>query len=232
MTSNLMLLAAAAAALLLAGCATAPEPPPYATATPDWHAVALPGKRPTSYRWTDDGGRRVLAARADRSASLLRRRVNVAPGDLGTLAFSWRVEELCTDASVADADREDAAARVVLAFEGDRGRLSARNRALFDLAEALSGESPPYATLMYVWDNTAPVGTVIVNPRTDRVRKIVVDSGVRHVGRWRSHRRDVAADFRLAFGEDPGALVSLAVMTDSDNTGSTAAASYGPIDLR
>lgn len=228
MTSNLMLLAAA---LLLAGCAASPGSPPPAALT-DWHAVALPGKRHTSYRWSDDGGRRVLTARADRSASLLRRRVNVAPRDLGTLAFSWRVEELCAGASVADADREDAAARVVLAFEGDRGRLSARNRALFDLAEALSGESPPYATLMYVWDNTAPVGTVIINPRTDRVRKIVVDSGAQHLGHWRSHRRDVAADFRLAFGEDPGALVSLAVMTDSDNTSSTAAASYGPIDLR
>ena len=47
------------------------------------------------------------------------------------------------------------------------------------LAEALTGERPPYATLVYVWDATAPVGTVIINPRSDRIRKIVVDSGDR-----------------------------------------------------
>ena len=84
---------------------------------------------------------------------------------------------------------------------------------------------------MYVWDAQAPVGTVIVNPRTDRIRKIVVDSGSHHLRRWRDHRRDLVADFKLAFGEDPGPLVSIAVMTDSDNTRSRATSWYGPVGL-
>jgi hypothetical protein len=48
---------------------------------------------------------------------------------------------------------------------------------------------------------------------------------------WRDHRRDLAADFRLAFGEEPGPLQSIAVMTDTDNTGSSAQAWYGAITL-
>ena len=40
------------------------------------------------------------------------------------------------------------------------------------------------------------------------------------------------ADFELAFGEAPGALLGIAVMTDSDNTQSTAQAWYGDIALR
>jgi len=38
--------------------------------------------------------------------------------------------------------------------------------------------------------------------------------------------------YELAFGEAPGALLGIAVMTDSDNTQSTAQAWYGEIALR
>lgn len=218
----------------MTGCSSVPreEAKPPEPSTTEWQGVALPGKKITHYRWVHKDGRVALMARAERSASLSRSRIRVEAKDLNALTFSWRVDELPLDASVALVEREDAAARVVLGFAGERSKLSVRNRMLFELAEALSGESPPYATLMYVWDTTAPVGTVIVNPRSDRVRKIVVDSGRDHLGRWREHRRDVAADFRRAFGEEPGPLTSLAVMTDADNTQSSATAWYGPIDLR
>jgi hypothetical protein len=42
----------------------------------------------------------------------------------------------------------------------------------------------------------------------------------------------VRADFRLAFGEAPGPLHSIAMMTDSDNTRSNALSSYGAVTLR
>jgi hypothetical protein len=41
----------------------------------------------------------------------------------------------------------------------------------------------------------------------------------------------LAADYRLAFGEEPGALAAIALMTDSDNTASRAQSWYGPVDL-
>ena len=62
-------------------------------------------------------------------------------------------------------------------------------------------------------------------------RKIVVDSGMAQVGRWRDHGRDPSEDFRLAFGEASGALISMAVMADSDNTQSTARSWFGDIQL-
>jgi hypothetical protein len=75
------------------------------------------------------------------------------------------------------------------------------------------------------------MGSVIINPRSDRVRKIVVDTGADGLGRWRDHRRDLRADFKLAFGEEPGRLVSVAMMTDSDNTRSQARAWYGAVNV-
>lgn len=213
----------------LAACSTSPPSPP---AAPDaWHAVLLPGKSSTSYDITIKEGRHSVAAVSDKSASMWRRALRIAANDIGDVRFSWWVPAPVAGAHVGESDKEDAAARVMFAFDGNIAGLPARTRMLFDLAEALTGEKPPYATLMYVWDSKAPVGSVIVNPRSDRVRKIVIDSGTQQVGRWRDHKRDLAADFRMAFGEDPGALKSMALMTDSDNTRSQARAWYGPIQL-
>jgi hypothetical protein len=119
----------------------------------------------------------------------------------------------------------------MLAFDGNPSRLNARTRMMFDLMQNLSGEPPPFATLMYVWDSQAEVGSVVLNKRSDRIRKIVLESGPTHLGQWRSYERDVRADYRRAFGEDSGALIGLAVMTDSDNTQSRAEAWYGEIRL-
>lgn len=194
-----------------------------------WHPVSLPGKAATQYQTVHKEGRWATAARSERSASMWRRKLQRAPDQLGHVRFSWWVQDVIPNASVADASREDAPARVLFGFDGNHTSLPARTRMLFELAEALTGERPPYATLMYVWDATAPVGTVIINPRSDRIRKIVVDSGVDQLRRWREHRRDLEADFRLAFGEAPGALQSVALMTDSDNTRSHAESWYGPV---
>lgn len=196
-----------------------------------WHDMPLPGKRATRYAPGRKDGRVVVHARADASASMWRCHTRIAPADLGLLRFSWRVDALNAAASVADLEREDAVARLVLAFDGDRARLSPRTRAMFDLARSLTGESPPFATLMYVWETAEPVGTVVVNPRTDRIRKLVVDTGPEHLGRWREHRRDLTADYLQAYGEPPGALVGMALMTDSDNTRTRAEAWYGPVVL-
>jgi head-tail adaptor len=75
------------------------------------------------------------------------------------------------------------------------------------------------------------VGTVVPNPYTDRVRMIVVESGTARAGRWIAYERDIVADYRAAFGEDPPPIAGVAIMTDTDNTGDTVEAWYGDILL-
>jgi hypothetical protein len=228
LTPRLALTLVASWALL--GCASRPTDA-VALAADAWHDVALPGKERTQYAWAMKDGRQAVAAVSERSASMWRRHLQVAAADVREVSFSWWVQDLVPDASVADIDREDAPARVLFAFQGDMLRLPHRTRAMYELAEALTGERPPFATLMYVWDSSLPVGSVIINPRSDRIRKIVLDSGPTQLRRWREHRRDLAADFRLAFGEEPGALSAVGIMTDSDNTRSRANSWYGPVEL-
>lgn len=228
-------LGAGLVALLLLGCTTAPDTPSPPASGPaafaGWSEFLLPGKRSTRYvpRW--ENGREVVRAEADASASMWRRAVRVEPSRLARVGFSWRVDQLIPAADLSVAERSDSPVRLVFAFDGDRSLLSMRNRMLFELAETLSGEPPPYATLMYVWDNRAPPESVLLGHRTDRVRKIVVESGVAASGRWLSYERDLVADYRRAFGEEPGTLVGIGLMTDADNTASRAAGTYGEVRL-
>jgi hypothetical protein len=196
-----------------------------------WDDVPLPGKTRTRYSHLSDAGRQVVYAESENSASMLRRALHVEPTSLGSVRFSWQVKQLIEAADLTDRDTDDSPVRLILAFDGDHGRLSLRNRIMFELAHAVTGESPPFATLMYVWENKAPTETVIHSGRTDRIRKIVLESGSSNLGDWRHYERDVAADFRKTFGEDPGALIAVGLMTDSDNTQSSAKAWYGEVHL-
>jgi hypothetical protein len=161
----------------------------------------------------------------------LRHKVFVSFKQLGQLQFSWKVPELIPNADMALRDADDSPVRVMLVFEGDRSKFSMKNAMLSELAHTLTGEPMPYATLMYVWCNIQAPGTVIINPRTDRIRKLVVESGTGGLNQWRDYQRDIAADFEAAFGEPPGALLGIGIMTDSDNTRSETQAWYGPVTL-
>lgn len=232
-----------ALALGLTGCAhtlntsdasTATSLPRTWTATDivNWQPVRLPGKQATEFVLQRQASRTVVEANAQSSASMLRQTLRVAPDKLGTLQFSWHVPALIAGADVGQRESDDSPARLVLAFEGDRSKFSAKNAMLNELTLALMGEPMPYATLMYIWCNKRPIGTVVHNPRTDRVRKLVVASGPNQLNQWLSFQRDIRADFEAAFGEAPGALLGIGVMTDSDNTQSNAMAWYGDIALR
>ncbi|HSI55728.1 MAG: DUF3047 domain-containing protein [Ramlibacter sp.] len=241
-----LLLAAAA----LGGCATAPvadgvpelqsnpwtaqsgpAATPPAAAHPGWQHLTLPGKTATRFSYARKDGRDTIAVLSASSASMLRSKVRIDPSGLGSVRFSWKVPELIAGADMATREADDSPVRVVLFFEGDRSKFSSRDAMLAELVRAVSGEEMPYATLMYVWCNKREPGTVITSPRTDRVRKLVVESGAGKLNQWLDYERNIRADYERAFGEKPGALVGIGIMTDSDNTRATTQAWYGPVRL-
>lgn len=239
------------AAAALAGCASVPvedamdiASSPWAAqskparpaaarvpAAPEWQHFAFPGKEPTRFRYARKDGRDAMAVLAASSASMLRNKVRVEPEDLAGVRFSWKVPQLIAGADLSSREADDSPVRVVLFFEGDRSRFSPRDSMMAELVRAVTGEEMPYATLMYVWCNRREPGTVVPSPRSGRVRTMVVESGARNLGQWLDYERDIRADYQRAFGEAPGALVGIGIMSDSDNTRSTSQAWYGPVRL-
>lgn len=187
-------------------------------------------KRDTVYRLvTDEDGITVVQAQADQAASVLVKELDVDAASTPWLSWSWKVPALIAGADNTRRDTEDSPVRVVVTFDGDSSKLDFEERALAERYRALTGRDMPYATLMYIWENRQPVDQVIESRHSSRVNMLVVASGAAQVGRWLDFSRNVAADFRRVYGEAPGRIVSVGVMTDTDNTGESARAYYGDI---
>ena len=199
----------------------------------DWLGWGLnSGKRRTDYRLVNGSAGAVLQATAEQAATGLYRRVRVDPFHQPLLEWSWRVERLIPGADLRKGSREDSAARLVVSFHGDPARLDFEDRARLRLAKVFAGEPLPYAMLIYVWSNQIPTETALPSPQIDRIRMVVVESGAARLGQWLTYRRNVLEDYRRAFGEDPGDIVAVGVLTDADNTQQSARALYGDITLR
>jgi hypothetical protein len=203
------------------------EPPP------GWQPwIILRSKTPTRYALVENHGKVVLRAEARTSASGLYREIHVNPRRHPILAWRWRVDAEVPGADPRRRAAEDAPARILVAFTGDRDKLDFTERTNMALAKALSGQQLPYATLMYIWSDQLPVGTVVPNSHTGRIQMIVAATGPARPGAWTALERNVAEDYRRAFGEEPGEIHAVGVMTDTDNTAGEAVAYYGDIVFR
>ncbi|MBS1162802.1 MAG: hypothetical protein H6R03_698, partial [Burkholderiaceae bacterium] len=181
-------------AAALAGCAVL-EPAPStdqvaafsanregAVAPRGWQPLVITrAKAPTHYRLVYDEGASsvVVHARAERSATGLKQPLDVDAAARPRVAWRWRVQDLIAGADNLDRHAEDSPVRLLLFFDGDKGRLPARDH-----------------------------------------------------GQWKHFERDYVADYERAFGERPGRLIGIGIMTDTDNTGAEIEAFYGDIELR
>jgi len=222
-------------ALLVAVAATASSPTwigrfTTAGAPPaPWGMVPLKGVKPTSYRVATVAGRMALEARVDDSMSLMARPISVDLVETPILCWRWYVDAPIAKADMARKGGDDYAARVYLAFDMPDEVLSGSTKFKLKIARSMFGRSIPDAAVVYVWDNSHPVGTARRSAYTDRSQLIVADSGSARAGTWVMKRADVAADFARAFGNKPGKPIQLAVASDGDNTKSKGRAAFADI---
>jgi hypothetical protein len=154
----------------------------------------------------------VLRSTPHRSASGLYLPVAVAPAALRAVAWRWRVDQLQASADIRALKSEDFGATIFFIF----GEPSFFNRDV--------------PTLAYTWTAT-PVadGTVLRSLRYASLRYIQL-RGRAEVGSWERERRDLAADYKAVFGQEPPALQYVAVFNDNDQTGEPTSAEFGEID--
>jgi hypothetical protein len=166
---------------------------------------------------------------ADSSASGLVQFLDLDPYERPILTWQWKVMQPVDGADTTRREGEDAPVRVMVSFAGDVSGLPFSDRLFFQQAKALTGIEVPYATLEYVWGDGAPEETVVINSYTPRVRMVLVRSGAQPLDEWVSESRDVVADFRRAFGEEPGRITAIAIYTDADATGTRSQGYFGDI---
>lgn len=185
--------------------------------------------RQTAYTLVQEDDNWFVRAVSSASASAVLKEVSVPLRGFPVLTWRWKVEGTVREADARSKKGDDYAARIYVAFKYDPARANAWMRAKYGLAKRLYGEYPPHAALNYIWDNRLPIGAELDNAYSDKVKMIVVESGDENAGRWMTERRDVLADYRKAFGEDPPELHFVSLMTDTDNTRGSATAYFDDI---
>lgn len=196
-----------------------------------WQPMAIPRKAPGRFSLVRDKDVTVLRAETIATAAMLNYRLRVDPASRPLLNWRWKVDHVLAKADLGIRAGDDFAARVYVFFDVPLESLPFTARAKMHLAKLIYGTELPIASLCYVWDNKHIVGTSVWSAYTDRVRIIVLESGPEKTGQWVTETRDITADFKAAYGNDPPAVTAIAIGNDSDQTGETALAWFGDVSF-
>ena len=233
---RLALLWASCAAL---GIAAAPIAPFSAMSPgalqPPWRETQIARVRPAELALVNDAGVNVLRMRSESAAGGATLSLDEDARAASVLLWRWKVDRVVDKADMTLKAGDDYAARVYVFFDVPMEDLSFAQWIRIRIARALYGSEVPAAAICYVWDNRHPVGTTMPNAYTERVRMIVLESGATRAATWVEEARDVAADYRSAFGLAPGAAVprvsGIAASVDTDQTGESVTAWFGDFTL-
>ncbi len=206
------------------------ETSPGITIPEKWEPLKLKNvENQTRYEAVREGGQTVVKAESENSASGLVRKTKIDPAEYPWIEWRWKIGNTYEKGDATKKEGDDYPARIYITFEYDPDKMGFFQNAKYKAAKLLYGEYPPHAAINYIWANKLPKGTFVPNPYTDRVMMIAVESGEEHAGVWRTEKRNIAEDYRKAFGENPPPISGVAIMTDSDNTGESAVSYYGDI---
>ncbi len=176
----------------------------------DWAPMRFRDKAATEYRHARDGDGSFIEARCRDSASGLIHREPVDLARTPILSWRWRTDRIYPGIDEQTRDGDDFPLRVYVVRDG--GWRVWRTRAV-----------------IYVWSGAEAGPDHWVSPYTDRAHVFAVRRGAAGVGEWQHETRDVAQDFRTAFGEAPGRIDGVAVMSDCDGAGPGGVSAYGEL---
>lgn len=165
----------------------------------------------TEYRLTVMDGVKALRAESRAAASGLVKKIRIDLEKHPFLNWSWRIGNRLGISEERTKPGDDFPARIYVVISG--GLLFWNTRAL-----------------NYVWANQAPPGDFWANPFAGKnAVMMAVRSSADRTSTWYAEKRNVREDLRRVFGEDIRRIDAVALMTDTDNSGSRATSYYGDI---
>jgi hypothetical protein len=174
-----------------------------------WERKSFKGD--TEYRIVKDGDRSVVMAHSNSAASGIYKKIKLDPEQYRYLRWKWKVISPLQNAAEKFKRGDDYAARVYVVFPGF----------FFWQSKAIN----------YVWASQLEKDEFLPSPYTSNVAIVAIETGGDKAGTWVMEQRDVLADYRRFFGSEPRKIGAIAIMTDTDNTESSATAWYTDITI-
>jgi hypothetical protein len=155
----------------------------------------------TMYSLRNEEGNWYVKVRTGGGCTSIGKKISFQPKTETVFRWRWRVETLPEGGDERVKEKEDSGAGVYVVFKG-------------------------YTILKYVWSTSVPRGTTIVDPYSSRVKIIVKETGIGSLHQWVRESARLADDYRLAFSSPMPEIVGIGLLSDADNTRSSAEADY------
>jgi hypothetical protein len=163
----------------------------------------------------ENEGHRVLHLKSKIESSAVRRdirgRVNLKETPI--LEWSWKAITLPKNGDCRKKATDDQAAQLYIVWPR--------------FPEAVRSQ-----IIGYIWDSTAPAGSIVKSEKTSTVTYVVMRSGTSEAGKWITERRNVVEDYKKIYGAQPDNPGYISIAIDSDDTVSSAESVFGAIRFR
>lgn len=180
----------------------------------------------------EEDGSPIIAASSDNSISSVTTPLTADPEIFQYVEWEWKIESVLPSGDMTEKDGDDFAARVYVTFDYDPSNLGFGEKIKYRLYKTFTSFEIPLRSLNYVWGNEPDeVGATGPNPFSDWVQYVVVKSGNDQAGEWHTEKRNILEDYRMVYDEEPPEISGITIMTDSDNTGESTKAYFGPITI-
>lgn len=197
-----------------------------------WKPLTFPKiRRHTTYSIAQADGDSVLKAETDHAASGLVYTKTFNVYECPVIRWRWKISNVYKNGDARKKEGDDYPIRVYVIFKYDPASADLLTRATYRVAKAVYGAYPPHSSLNYIWANRRQEKQMLPNPYTDRAMMVILRTGDTGAGTWVSESVNILADYRKAFSQDPPAEASLAVMSDSDDTGEKATAFMDALEV-
>jgi hypothetical protein len=183
-------------------------PSPPAGKLPDGWAVKVNHGTPEIATGAGPEGT-FLQLRSHKSSFSLERGVDVDVEKYPYLSWRWKVAELPRGGDFRRPATDDQAAQVLVAFQDRR-------------------------VLTYIWDTTAPKGTMLNASSIPLVHifAVVCRSGPEELNRWLSEARNLAQDYERAYGRRTPHVKGIRLQINSQHTGTSAESQFAEVTFR
>lgn len=126
------------------------------------------------------------------------------------LSWWWNARQLPQGGDIRKRESDDQAGQIFVLFPRFPALLNTRS-------------------MGYVWDTQAPKGLAGTSPAYSRAKYVVLQSGPENLNQWVFESRNVYADYRKLFQEDPPPVGAVLIYINSQHTKSSAEICYAEI---
>lgn len=191
----------------------------------EWEPLKFPKiKTHSRYSIIQENGKNILQCETSASASglILKKTFNIYK--YSKLKWKWKISNVYNNADPRKKSGDDFPIRIYIIFKYNPEKATLYEKTKYNAAKLIYGEYPPHSSVNYVWSSRVIPERLITSPYTDRVKLVLLQKGLEKLNTWITEEVNILEDYKRAFGENPPETASLAIMSDSDNTGESAKA--------